>query len=590
METYEKYGIVLPNGRTTGEVYTTCPQCSESRKKSKDKCLAINLDKRVWHCNHCDWKGFLKAERVERKEYVKPVWKNTTDLSPGVVKWFESRGIKQATLKSMKVTEGQEWMPQVEKLANTVQFNYFYNGELINIKYRDARKNFKMHKNSELIFYNLDAVQKHDKIIIVEGEMDALSLIQCGIENVISVPNGGNPKNNNLEYIDFCHELFDHVDDIIIATDNDAPGRKLRDDLAERFGKERCRFTESTEWKDMNDLLLSGGGVAVMNAIKEAKPFPLEGVFTISDIDLDIDDMYVNGLDVGVATGMGQFDEHIRFVKGYITTVTGIPGHGKSDFVDQICLKLLINAGWKTAFYSPENKPTQLHFSKLARKIIGKNWFGDNNITPSELRVVKNYLNEKFWFIKPEKDFTLDTILSHARQLKRQKGVDIFVIDAWNKLEHKYGTDETKYIGESLDKIALFCEHEKMHCIIVAHPRKMGKEKDGSMTVPNLYDISGSANFYNKTDNGLCVYRNFTEGHEGTEVYIQKVKFAHWGDRGMVNFQYDGRSGRFMDPIIPDYRPWVASPEIQSRIEIPLVEPRGLVDFDDFEPNQDSPF
>jgi twinkle protein len=588
METYEKYGIDIPNGKTAGQIYTLCPECSHTRKKNKDKCLSVNLEKRIWHCNHCDWKGFLKAEKVEMKVYVKPVWKNKTELSDNLVKWFEGRGIKQETLKSERVTEGLEYMPQIQKQRNTIQFNYFFEDELINVKYRDGKKNFKMHKDSELIFYRLDVVRNHSKVILVEGEMDALTLVQCGFDNVMSVPNGGNPKNNNLEYLDNCYELFNHVEEIIIATDNDAPGRKLRDDLAHRLGIERCKFLESDKWKDLNDLMISEGAVAVLNAIKEAKAFPLEGVFTIADIDLDIDDMYINGLDTGVETGMGKFDEHIRFVKGYITTVTGIPGHGKSDFVDQICLKLLIKAGWKTAFYSPENKPTQLHFSKLARKLTGKNWFGNNNIFPSELKVVKNFLNEKFWFIKPEKDFTLDTILSHVKQLKRQKGIDVFVIDAWNKLEHKYGSDETKYIGESLDKLALFCEHEQIHCILVAHPRKMGKEKDGVMSIPNLYDISGSANFFNKSDNGLCVYRNFIEGQEGTEVHIQKVKFAHWGQIGAVRFQYDGRSGRFQDPLFPDLQPWVVSSETQSRMEIPANE--NNVEFDSFQIRDDEPF
>jgi len=79
--TYETYGITIPNGKYTGQVYTTCPKCSEQRKKKLDKCLGIDLTNQQWHCNHCGWKGRLPKEIfIEQKTYVKPVWKNKTDL------------------------------------------------------------------------------------------------------------------------------------------------------------------------------------------------------------------------------------------------------------------------------------------------------------------------------------------------------------------------------------------------------------------------------------------------------------------------------------------------------------------------------
>jgi len=294
-------------------------------------------------------------------------------------------------------------------------------------------------------------------------------------------------------------------------------------------------------------------------------------VFTISDIDNEINDMYVNGLDNGVATGMNEFDKHLRFVKGYITTVTGIPGHGKSDFVDQIALLLNIQNGWKFAFYSPENKPTRLHVSKLARKLTGKKWFGDGRLSIDELNDCKNYLDGKFWFVKPEKDFTLDSILSHVKRLKKTKGIDAFVIDAWNKLEHKFTQNETKYIGESLDKLATFCEDNQVHCFLVAHPTKIFKSKEtGKYEVPTLYNIAGSANFYNKTDNGITVYRDFQE--EKTNIFVQKVKFSHWGEVGCVDFRYHLDSGRYIDDHNEKIFSWLDYKNQKEQPEVKEVE------------------
>lgn len=542
--TYSDYGIELRTSKTTGEVTTTCPACSHDRRKKSDKCLSVNLDKETWFCHHCGHKGKLKQEKTI--VYKLPEWKNNTTLNADVVKFFEARKISQGTLKEAKITDGIEWMPKAQKEIPTIQFNYFRDGKLINIKYRGKDKDFKMFKEAELIFYNLDCLKENKVVFIVEGEMDALSFIECGFKNVLSVPNGATLNNNNLTYVDNCIDVLEGCK-FILALDNDIAGRTLRKDLCDRLGIENCCYLEFEGCKDANEYLIKEDVNRFREAVKNIKEFPLEGSFTISDISDDIFDLYENGLDMGVNTHIPNFN--LRFVKGYITTVTGIPSHGKSDFLDYICLSLHRQAGWKGAFYSPENKPTQLHFSKMARKILGKSWIGENRMTIEEVQKVGTYLDSEVFFIKPEKDFTIETILKSVKLLKKRYGLDYFVIDAWNKLEHKYTGSETKYIGETLDTIANFCEIENIHCFIVAHPTKMSKIKDTDVyQAPTLYDISGSSNFYNKSDNGIVVYRDFASGQ--TIVNILKVKFSHWGETGQCIFNYDIPSGRY---YIDDY-------------------------------------
>lgn len=547
---YSDYGIIIPNGKYTGQVYTTCPKCSHLRKKKTQKCLGIDLTEKYWHCNHCNWKGRLPKEIfIDEKVYVKPVWKNKTELSQKAVKWFEGRGINQQTLIDFKISEGLEWMPQTGKEENTIQFNYFdENNELTNVKFRDGNKNFKLYKDAKLIFYSLNSFNFDLEAFLCEGEIDCLSIYQSGFKNVLSVPNGANIKTNNLEYFDRVAHKFVNTPLIYLCFDNDNAGRRLLDEFAVRLGKERCKIVTFKDCKDANECLQKYGIQVIIESISEAKEFPLEGVFTIEDMTDDIADMYENGLEKGVNIGHQTFDKLLTFVKGYITTVTGIPGHGKSEFVDEIILRLNINHGWRCAFYSPENKPTKLHFSKLARKIIGKSWDSgfQNRMTFLEVQMVQKALNNNIWFVKPEKDFSLESILEHVKQLKLKHGVDCFVIDAWNKLEHKHsGTNETKYIGESLDKLANFCELYNVHCFLVAHPRKIAKDKQtGKYEIPTLYDVAGSANFFNKSDNGISVYR---DEENKTWVHVQKVKFSHWGQMGHSEFLYDKQSGRYIE-------------------------------------------
>jgi len=547
--------------KTNGEEAFTCPECSEDRKKKNVKCFSYNHEKNIGHCVHCNCYMVPKREFEGKKEYVKPPkWSNKTQLSENLVKWFEKeRGITQKTLIDFKISEGIEFMPQLGKEINTVQFNYFREGELINVKYRDGHKNFKLFKDGELIFYNLDSIKDSEEVIICEGEIDAMTIAQAYKPYVVSVPNGAGLNKINLDYLDNCISYFLNKKKIYLATDNDAAGRNLQEQLADRLGKERCYKVTFGNYKDANDCYKKEGVQGIINGFADKKEFPLDGVYTIKDYSDAIDDIYEHGLPKGSKTMMSNLNKLLTFHKGYITTITGIPNQGKSDCLDQITLQLSLTADWKGAFYSPENKPTSLHITKLARKLIGKDWWGNNRITKEEIRLAKEYLDDRFFFIKPESNFTLDSILSHVRQLVLRKGIDYFVIDAWNKLEHKYGGDENKYIGESLDKLGVFCETNNVHLFLVAHPRKMMKDKFGKYEVPNLYDISGSANFFNKSDNGICVYRDYDA--EVSKWFVQKVKFSHWGSPGYCEFKYDLESGRFNElygnTYTMDKIPWI---------------------------------
>lgn len=552
---YTDFNIQIPHGKTNGEITCICPKCSHTRKKSKDKCLGVNLDKKVWRCNHCGWSGFLKNE-MPKIEYKKPIWLNKTGLNQNVAQWFEKRGISQKTLLKSKISDGIEYMPQTGKQENTMHFNYFRENELINVKYRDNNKNFKLYKEAELIFYNLDSIKNIETCFIVEGEIDCLTLIEAGIDNVVSVPNGANLNSNNLQYLDNCYDYFVDKKEIILWLDNDIAGRKLKFDLAERLGLERCKYIELEDCKDANEYLLKHGLNAVITISQHAKFFPLDGVLTISDISNEIDDMYINGLDKGVDLKIPNFN--LNIVKGYLTIVTGIPSHGKSDFLDYICLQLRILHDWKGCFYSPENRPTQLHFSKMVRKISGKHWDGYTRILLDEVNEIKQYLDRFIWFLKPEKDFSLTSILKQIANIKQRYGLDYFVIDAWNKLEHK--EDSTSYIGKAIDEIVTFCELNNVHCFLVAHPTKIKKNlQTGLYEIPTLYDIAGSANFYNKADNGICVYRYFPNDENDigkTQVHIQKIKFDHWGTESCAEFQYDLKSKRYFTDLL-DSSSWI---------------------------------
>jgi len=134
-----------------GKAQGICPLCSSDRqpKHRKLKCASYDWERGLGTCHHCDSSFQLHTYQRKgnaSKTYLRPDALNVVDpkqITSRVFKWFESRGISQKTLHDLDVTEGKEYMPQTGKAENTIQFNYIMGDELINIKYRDGRKNFK---------------------------------------------------------------------------------------------------------------------------------------------------------------------------------------------------------------------------------------------------------------------------------------------------------------------------------------------------------------------------------------------------------------------------------------------------------------
>ena len=547
IQTKREYDI---DASRQGENYQACPKCSQDRKKSKIKCFSFNTEKQIGHCSHCDMKVLPKQEYKPKKEYKIPEWSNSTSLPDAVVKWFKDRGISQKTLIETKIGYGDEWMPQKDGMARCIKFPYFKDDVCVNIKFRDAEKHFKLVSGAELVFFNLDAVRGQKEIIVTEGEIDALSYIEAGFTNVVSVPNGAAKGNLRLEYLDNCWEYFEDIETIYLATDDDEAGKMLQNELARRFGFERCKKVSFFGLKDANELLQEHP-LKLAETIQNSNEYPIEGVYTSKDIQDEIWALKRDGLKSGAKARLEAFDEHLSFELGYITLITGIPSHGKTVFTDNIITNLNIFEGWKTAFYSPESWPIRLHHARLSAKVSGK-WI--NQQTDVETQELIDYFQDNFYYIMPESTFDVEGLMATVKKLIKKHGIKAFVIDAWNKIEHKYTGSETQYISSVLDMLDMFCKQNGVHLFLIAHPTKIKKNDKGVFEIPTMYDVSGSANFYNKVANGITVYKRKIENETYiTEVYVQKVKFEHWGKEGQVTFQFDKNCGRFYESH-PDKR------------------------------------
>ncbi len=537
-------------GRSRGKVKVHCPKCHDTRSNKQDRSLSVDIDAGLYKCHYCSWSGsaadkedseWRRPLKMQTKEYKRPAKIGSANLSEKAVKYFAGRGISLQTLQLMNVTEGKEFMPQKNAEVNTIQFNYFLHGEHINTKFRTADKHFKLTSGAELLPFNVDAIFKASTAIITEGEIDTLSFVEIGLKNVVSVPNGASA---NLSYLDaYIDSHFDDKGAIYIAVDTDTKGEILRKELIRRFGPERCKIIEYGEGcKDANEHLVKYGKESLLECYHQAKEVKIEGVFTVRDYEQSLDALFEKGLQPGATIGHSNFDHLCSFETKRLCIVTGVPGSGKSEFIDEMLERLNIRYGWRSAFFSPENAPLEYHASKLIEKFTGKK-FKKGVLSMEEYAEVKAHLEQDFFFITPEK-YTLSHILDAAKSLVRRKGIKCLVIDPYNRVEAEASSkSETLQISEFLDKLTNFAQINDVLVILMAHPSKRPRSKDGAIEVPNLYDISGSANFYNKADYGIIVHRNYSE--DTVEVHVQKVKFRNLGQVGIARFKYNASNGRY---------------------------------------------
>ena len=530
-----------------------CPLCSSSRqpKNQKAQCASYDWERGLGTCHNCDTSFQLhtyQRKGASEKVYVRPQVTDVPKVGTKVEQWFESRGISPQTLQDLRVGEGPEWMPQTGKSENTILFNYFMGDQLINIKYRDGRKNFKLFKGAEKIFYNIDAVVGYDSCVIVEGEMDVLAMHEAGIKNVISVPNGATLNSNNLDYLDNCIDYLDDKTKIILAVDTDEPGQALKQEFIRRLGAEVCYLVDFEDCKDANEYLLKHGKEQLRDIIDRSSQVPLEGVSTLYDIEDELKDFVNNGFKPGFQVGLPNFDKIFSTYTGQFITVTGIPSSGKSDFVDQMVVGYNNNYGWKTAFASPENQPTYLHAHKLMRK-TWQDMPLPSDIGGSKWNSVADHVNDNYFFIDMDR-YTLESVLRKGAELVKRKGIKCLVIDPFNKVRDVdcKTEDVNRYTMEYLTKIEIFAKKYDVLVFIVAHPTKMYKGQDGKIEEPTMYNIKGGGEWYDASYHGLLVHRDYEA--KTVKAKVLKVKFQNLGENGAeAHFKWEPKSGSFMPQV-----------------------------------------
>lgn len=454
--------------------------------------------------------------------------------------WLEQRGIPSDLADKLGITaisrHGENWLA----------FPYLLNGQVVNRKFRSLEnKRHEMDKGGRLCFWNAECMAGAKTLVITEGELDAVAAIASGWASAVSVPNGApaqkadDPLNaKRYAYLWEAHEgVLKAIPSIILATDGDSPGRTLAHDLACILGKERCKFIEYPEGcKDLNDVLVKSGPIAVSKLLAEAKPFPVMGLYRLED--------FPDGVEIqAMPTGIEALEDHMSIVFGTFTVFSGYSNMGKSTVMNTI-LAHAIDHSVPVCLASFETMPKPILRDGIARAMIGCSY--EDFLRHPKRQAAYQHIEEHMTIISnamdDDQDIDLDAYLELSRIAVLRHGAKIVVLDPWNELEHKRRSDETEtdYIGRAIRALKRFAKQYNVALWVVAHPTKPQKGQSGA---PGLYDIAGSANWANKADYGLIYHRPDKTVNAGT-LNVVKVRMGLPGKCGVVKVRMNELKSR----------------------------------------------
>ncbi len=460
---------------------------------------------------------------------------NSRQLMSAHVKALEKRGLDSETCVRLGL-----YSQEAGGNAGSLVFPYLRDGVEVNHKYRLPRKKngpkiFLQDKGAPRSLFNEDCLRDpslaHLPVIITEGEFDAIAAIQSGHLRTVSVPDGAN---SNLDFFADIWPLLEKVGRFILAGDGDEKGAQLNEELARRLGAARCGFLSYPPGcKDLNEVALEKGDKGVVALIEKAKPYPIKGLYRLSDYPPDPNFETFR-------TGWHCLNDFFKPWLEEFIVITGIPSHGKSTWALHLAAQMAEMNHHKWAIASFEMR-VQPHVANVFRKFHGN---ADG--------CADEWIDENFVFIDqdPSCDDRMDVawIIEKASDAVIRYGIRWLLIDPWNQIQHKRdkGESTVEYQERAIFELKQFGKRFGVGIVVVVHPTKDVKDhRTGKVRVPGLYDIDGSAHWYNAPDHGIIIDRPDMASNL-VLIHVKKSRYREGGVCGVAALRYNFGSHRFV--------------------------------------------
>jgi twinkle protein len=423
----------------------------------------------------------------------------------------------------------------------------YENGLMVNYKRRFLNPTGVKTKNSskgKSTFYGMqNCYDTKQPLIIVEGEMDMLAIIESGHDNVVSVPNGA----GSVEFVEECYEFLDGFEQIIIWFDNDKAGNAGFEKLKLKLDKYNLYRINSVE-KDANDELIKNGKDAVKEYIANKEIVELDGIIFNGNVARKkIRDLK------RVASGIYGIDFFLRgFRENELTIWSGKNASGKSTLLGQIMLNL-IQQKEKIFAYSGELS-VEMFKEWLYSQACSKDMLfeytdeisktKEYEVRQEDFEKIENWIGENL-IIYNKSDIALEEeILPIMKKVHHKYGCRHFFLDNLMMMQFEENEKDSIYLKQSrfVKKIKGFVTNNNSHCHLVVHPYKTDK------IFINKDDIGGHGDIVNSADNVLIMHNTSKNDKEDFPAKLTVEKNRIGGRTGDVPLAFEYENKRFYTP------------------------------------------
>jgi twinkle protein len=460
-------------------------------------------------------------------------------ITPEILAVLETRGLDAEAFVSLDLGIGES-----KSSAGALAVPFYDGDEIESLQVLDPRSGVTLkHLSPSGLPYNINAARDpalaDQPLIVVDDVAGCWAALIAGFPRSIAIPT--TPAASLLHHLMKFGLAWQDEREIVVCTFADDAGNALREGLAAIFGRARCKWVRYPEGcRCLGDVLRQFKAKGIQETIQRASWLALPDIYSMSELPEPPENQALD-------TGIVGLKEHYRVRRGDPAVVSGVPGAGKTTFVNEVACRMAERHAWRTVFASFEQRPKPDHRRALrtfhAQKL-------EMHMSAEERAKADAWIEERFGFLMANDDTetSLDWLLERMAAAVHRFDAGLCVIDPWNELEHVRPPDmtQTEYTGMAIRAIKRFAKKHRVHVIVVAHPAKLMRDRNGKYPKPTLYDIADSAHWANKPDLGVLIWRDGPEPGLPTNIVVAKSRYySEIGRPGAITGIWNGSTGRY---------------------------------------------